>query len=65
MEAAIQHKKLKLADSDAIILFFEFYKLVFLGTKFTEKVLQIRVTPPTAADKSKQVIVQINTDKNS
>ena len=39
MEVAIQHKKLKLADSDAIILFFEFYKLVFLGTKFTEKVL--------------------------
>ena len=46
MDVAIQHKKLKLADSDAIILFFEFYKLIFLGTKFTEKVLQIRVTPP-------------------
>ena len=43
MDAAIQHKKTKLNDSDAIILFFEFYKLVFLGTKFTEKVLQIRV----------------------
>lgn len=39
MDAAIHHKKLKLSDSDAIILFFEFYKLVFLGTKFTEKVL--------------------------
>lgn len=39
MDAAILHKKLKLVDSDAIILFFEFYKLVFLGTKFTEKVL--------------------------
>ena len=39
MDVAIQHKKLKLADSDAIILFFEFYKLIFLGTKFTGKVL--------------------------
>jgi hypothetical protein len=39
MDAAIQSKKLKLADSDAIILFFEFYKLIFLGTKFTKKVL--------------------------
>ena len=46
MDAAIQHKKTKLNDSDAIILFFEFYKLVFLGTKFTEKVLQIRVRQP-------------------
>ena len=46
MDAAIQHKKIKLTVSDAIILFFEFYKLIFLGTKFTEKVLQIRVTPP-------------------
>ena len=60
MEAAIQHKKLKLTDSDAIILFFEFYKLIFLGTKFTEKVLQIRVTPPQATDKSKKVLVQMN-----
>jgi len=39
LDAAIQSKKLKLADSDAIILFFDFYKLIFLGTKFTEKVL--------------------------
>ena len=60
MDVAIQHKKVKLADSDAIILFFEFYKLIFLGTKFTAKVLQIRVTPPTAADKQKAVVVQIN-----
>ena len=39
MDAAITSKKLKLQDSDAIILFFEFYKLIFLGTKFTAKVL--------------------------
>ena len=57
MDAAIQHKKIKLTDSDAIILFFEFYKLIFLGTKFTEKVLQIRVTPPQPTDKSKKVLV--------
>ena len=30
---------MKLDDSDAIILFINFYKLIFLGTKFTEKVL--------------------------
>lgn len=57
MDAAIVSKKLKLQDSDAIILFFEFYKLIFLGTKFTEKVLQIRVTPPQATDKTKQVVI--------
>ena len=51
---------MKLADSDAIILFFEFYKLIFLGTKFTEKVLQIRVTQPALTDKSKKVVVQMN-----
>ena len=45
MDAAIASKKLKLTDSDAILLFFEFYKLVFLGTKFAEKVLQIRLRP--------------------
>lgn len=45
MDAAIAHRKLKLSDSDAILLFFEFYKLVFLGTKFAEKVLQIRLRP--------------------
>jgi len=50
LEVSIQNKKLKLSDSDAIILFFEFYKLIFLGTKFTEKVLQIRVTPPEKTD---------------
>lgn len=44
MDVAIHHKKVRLADSDAIILFFEFYKLIFMGTKFTEKVLQIRVS---------------------
>lgn len=44
MDVAISHKKVRLADSDAIILFFEFYKLIFMGTKFTEKVLQIRVS---------------------
>ena len=60
MDAAILHKKLKLVDSDAIILFFEFYKLVFLGTKFTEKVLQIRVSQPSPADKAKKVVVQMN-----
>ena len=57
MDSAIVHKKLKLSDSDAIILFFEFYKLVFLGTKFTEKVLQIRVTQPTAPTADKQVVL--------
>lgn len=60
MDAAILHKKLKLVDSDAIILFFEFYKLVFLGTKFTEKVLQIRVSQSSPADKAKKVVVQMN-----
>lgn len=39
MDVATHHKKVRLADSEAIIFFFEFYKLVFLGTKFTEKVL--------------------------
>ena len=47
MEVAIHTKKLKLEDSDAIILFINFYKLIFLGTKFTEKVLQIRVQHST------------------
>ena len=51
MEVAIHTKKLKLEDSDAIILFINFYKLIFLGTKFTEKVLQIRVQQSTQTTK--------------
>ena len=31
--------KMKIPDSDAIILFVNLYKLIFLGTKFTDKVL--------------------------
>lgn len=65
MDVAIKAKKIKLTDSDAIILFFEFYKIVFLGTKFTERVLQIRVTQPQANDKAKPVVLQLKDAKNS
>ena len=57
LDAAITHKKVKLSDSDSIILFIEFYKLMFLGTRFTQKVLQIRVSPTESSDKAKQVVV--------
>ena len=39
MDVAVETKKLKLPDQEAIILFLNFYKLIFLGTKFAEKVL--------------------------
>ena len=45
MDIAITSQKMKIPDSDAIILFVDFYKLIFLGTKFTERVLQIRLNP--------------------
>eukprot|EP00354_Favella_ehrenbergii_P003652 CAMPEP_0170474254 /NCGR_PEP_ID=MMETSP0123-20130129/16047_1 /TAXON_ID=182087 /ORGANISM="Favella ehrenbergii, Strain Fehren 1" /LENGTH=160 /DNA_ID=CAMNT_0010743865 /DNA_START=411 /DNA_END=893 /DNA_ORIENTATION=- len=61
LDTAIQHKKIKLSDSDTIILFFEFYKLVFLGTKFTARVLQIRVSAPTSQMKQKDVVVHMDT----
>ena len=43
LDVAIASQKMKIPDSDAIILFVNFYKLIFLGTKFTERVLQIRL----------------------
>jgi hypothetical protein len=39
MVIAVESKKLRMADQEAIIMFLHFYKLVFLGTKFAEKVL--------------------------
>lgn len=43
MDVSVESKKLRLPDQEAVILFLHFYKLVFLGTKFTEKVLQIKL----------------------
>jgi uncharacterized protein (DUF2344 family) len=43
MEVAVDSKKLRLPDQEAIIMFLHFYKLIFLGTKFAEKVLQIKL----------------------
>jgi len=43
MNTAVESKKLRLPDSEAIILFLNFYKLIFLGTRFAEKVLQIKL----------------------
>jgi hypothetical protein len=43
MDVAVDSKKLRLPDQEAIILFLHFYKLIFLGTKFAEKVLQIKL----------------------
>ena len=51
MEVAFDSKKLRLPDQEAIILFLHFYKLVFLGTKFAEKVLQIRLQNSETAEK--------------
>jgi hypothetical protein len=45
MDRALQYKKILVSDSDAIILFTALYKLMFLGTKFTLRVLQIIVQP--------------------
>jgi hypothetical protein len=39
MAAGVEGKKLRvIPDSEAIILFLHFYKLIFLGTRFTEKI---------------------------
>jgi hypothetical protein len=44
MAAGVEGKKLRvIPDSEAIILFLHFYKLIFLGTRFTEKVFQIKI----------------------
>ena len=44
--------KMKIPDSDAIILFVNLYKLIFLGTKFTDKVLQIQLQQKEKSKKS-------------
>jgi len=41
MDRGVQTKKILISDSEALILFTAMYKLVFLGTRFTLKVLQI------------------------
>ena len=65
MEVAIYSKKLKMEDSEAIILFIDLYKLVFLGTKFTEKVLQIRVQKSTQTTATKKTTTSVTTKANS
>jgi len=42
MDRGVQCKKILISESEALILFTSLYKLVFLGTKFTQKVLQIQ-----------------------
>ena len=49
MDVAIKTKQIKVSEAEAVIMFLNFYKLVFLGTKFTEKVLQIKLEPQTKA----------------
>jgi len=50
MDVAVSTKKVNLIpDSEAILMFVHFYKLVFLGTRFTEKVLQIKIETPKPA----------------
>ena len=44
-DRAIQFKKILISESETIILFTALYKLMFLGTSFTEKVLQIQLQP--------------------
>ena len=60
MDVAYESKKLKLPDQEAIILFLHFYKLIFLGTKFAEKVLQIKLQNSEALT-DKIVIVEEET----
>jgi hypothetical protein len=45
MDHAIAHRKVLIAQSETIILFTALYKLVFLGTQFASRVLQIQVEP--------------------
>jgi len=39
MDRGVQSKKILISDSEALILFTGLYKLVFLGTKFIQRVL--------------------------
>jgi len=43
MDRGVQFKKVLINEAEAVILFTCLYKMVFLGTKFTERVLQIEV----------------------
>ena len=60
MDVAVETKKLKLPDQEAIILFLNFYKLIFLGTKFAEKVLQIKLQPQGDSKGEKKPLVDID-----
>ena len=42
MDRGVQSKRILISESEALILFTALYKLVFLGTKFTQRVLQIQ-----------------------
>ena len=58
LDRALQHKKILVSDSEAIILFTALYKLLFLGTKFTMRVLQIQVQPGGMVKEGKIEIVE-------
>ena len=45
MDKCLAIKKIMISDSEAIILFTALYKFMFLGTNFTQRVLQIQVQP--------------------
>ena len=51
---------MKIPDSDAIILFVNFYKLIFLGTKFTERVLQIQLNQKDKPKKDVMLQLDLN-----
>ena len=63
LDVAITAQKMKIPDSDAIILFVNFYKLIFLGTKFTERVLQIRLNQKEKSKKEVTLQLDLNEEE--
>ena len=49
--------QLKISDPDVISLFIQFYKLMFLGTRFSKKMLKIKVDK-NAKDPAEQLIIE-------
>ena len=65
MDVAVDSKKLRLPDQEAVILFLHFYKLIFLGTKFAEKVLQIKwQNQPGQEGQEKQLLIEEETKES-
>ena len=65
MNEMLTNQKLLITDNECIKLFLQFYKLLFLGSPFAEKMLHIKFEEPKQTTKSKVPTKILNFDEEA